>query len=315
MTIELPEHLRTGPLAEAAARALNDAASMASASNSVPRISLRGREFRFIENGEEVLKLRDSVDVIMMGVEPGPNLMIKTYYAAGYQPGAKEPPTCASDDGIAPSPWVQSKQSDLCKSCKWNAFGSAISPTGKATKKCRDSKRVWLKLADNNVVNGKPLELVGLADRTLYGMNVSVASLKAFSEHGRKLASMGQGPAVCVTRVKMLDTEFPQVDFEIAAWLDAVQAPLSLQISNDRPWNVFKNAGLALSAPEAAKPGLPSALPGQQGVGQPPAHLQAVNQSAAQDASEVVESASVPATPTPSKPVSNTDIDDAVGKW
>lgn len=313
MTIELPEHLRTGPLAEAAARALNDAASMASASNSVPRISLRGREFRFIENGEEVLKLRDSVDVIMMGVEPGPNLMIKTYYAAGYQPGAKEPPTCASDDGIAPSPWVQSKQSDQCKTCKWNAFGSATSPTGKATKKCRDSKRVWLKLADTNMVNGQPLKQPELKERTLYGMNVSVASLKAFSEHGRKLASMGQGPAVCVTRVKMLDTEYPQVDFEIAAWLDAVQAPLSLQMAAERPWKVFSNAGLALAAPETPKAGLPSALPGQQGVGQPPAHLQQTSAAAVQQASEVVEA--IPATPTPSKPVANTDIDDAVGKW
>lgn len=309
MTIELPEHLRTGPLAEAAARALNDAASMASASNSVPRISLRGREFRFIENGEEVLKLRDSVDVIMMGVEPGPNLMIKTYYAAGYVPGAKEPPTCASDDGIAPSGWVQSKQANLCKECKWNQFGSAVSPTGKPTKKCRDSKRVWLKLADTNVVNGQALKQPDLKERTLYGMNVSVASLKAFSDHGRKLASLGQGPAVCVTRIKMLDTEFPQVDFEIVAWLDAVQAPLSLQMANERPWKVFSNAGLALAAPETPKAGLPSALPGQV-----PAHLQQA--STTQPPFDVdMPATTVAPTPTPSKPVTDGDIDDAVGKW
>lgn len=312
MTIELPEHLRTGPLAEAAARALNDAASMASASNSVPRISLRGREFRFIENGEEVLKLRDSVDVIMMGVEPGPNLMIKTYYAGAYTSGAKEPPTCASDDGIAPSPWVQSKQADLCKNCKWNAFGSAVSPSGKATKKCRDSKRVWLKLADTNVVNGQPLKLPPLAERTLYGMNVTVASLKAFSEHGRALAAMGQGPAVCVTKVIMLDMEYPQVDFEIKAWLSAEQAPLSLKIASERPWKIFSNAGLALSAPEPAKAGLPSALPGQQGAGQPPAHLQQTSQAAVQHASEVLDATR---TPTPTRTVPDADIDDAVGKW
>lgn len=308
MTIELPEHLRTGPLAEAAARALQDAASMAAASNSVPRISLRGREFRFIENGEEVLKLRDSIDVIIMGVEPGPGLMIKTYYEQGYQPGAKEPPTCASEDGIAPSGWVQSKQADLCKTCKWNQFGSAKSPTGKATKKCRDSKRIWLKLADTASFNGKPIEQPGLKERTLYGMNVSVASLKAFSEHGRTLASMGQGPAVCVTRIKMLDTEFPQVEFEIAAWLDAVQAPLSLQMAAERPWKIFSNAGLALAAPEVSKPGLPSALPGQS-AGLPPAHLQQGTAAA----TEVIDA--VPATPTPNKPVTSQDIDDAVSNW
>jgi hypothetical protein len=203
---------------------------------------------------------------------------------------------------------VQSKQSDLCKTCKWNQFGSAVSPNGKATKKCRDSKRVWLKLADSNVVNGQPLKLPELKERTLYGMNISVASLKAFSEHGRKLGALGQGPAVCVTKVKMLDTEFPQVDFEIAAWLDAVQAPLSLAMAAERPWKVFSNAGLALAAPEAAKPGLPSALPGQQGAGLPPAHLQ-------QGATEVLDAVQIPASPTPTKAVSNGDIDDAVSKW
>ena len=173
---------------------------------------------------------------------------------------------------------------------------------------------MWLKLADTNSFNGQPIKQPDLKERTLYGMNVSVASLKAFSEHGRKLASLGQGPAVCVTRVKMLDTEFPQVDFEIAAWLDAVQAPLSLQMAAERPWKIFSNAGLALAAPEAGKAGLPSALPGQN-VGQPPAHLQQVSTAAVQQATEVLDAVQVPVTPTPSKPVSDTDIDDAVGTW
>jgi hypothetical protein len=169
---------------------------------------------------------------------------------------------------------------------------------------------VWLKLADSNIVNGQPLKLPNLKERTLYGMNISVASLKAFSEYGRKLASLGQGPAVCVTRVKMLDMEYPQVDFEIAAWLDAVQAPLSLAMSAERPWKIFSNAGLALAAPDVAKPGLPSALPGQ-----PPAHLQPVNQVAVQQTAEILDVVQMPVTPTPAKPVSNADIDDAVGKW
>ena len=311
MSIELPEHLRTGPLAEAAARALQDAASMAAASNSVPRLSLRGREFRLVENGEEVMKFRDFLDTIILGVEPGPNLMIKTYYEKGYQPGAKEPPTCASEDGIAPSPWVQAKQADTCKSCKWNVFGSAISPTGKQTKKCRDSKRVWFKLADGNKINGTEVPLPPLKERTLYGMNVTVASLKSFSEHGRKLASLGQGPAVCVSRLKMLDTEFPQVDFELVSWLNAEQAPLSLQMAAERPWKVFSNADLALAAPEggAPKAGLPTALPGQQ----VPAHLQTgAAPNPPFETGTVVEMAQPPM---PSKTVSNGDIDAAVDNW
>ena len=141
MSMELPEYMKGS---DAAKRALMDAASMASSSNSVPRISLRGREFRFVVNGEEVEKVRDSIETIILGVEPGPGLMIKTFYEKGYQSGAKEPPTCASDDGVAPSPWVTKKQAQTCNQCPKNAFGSATSPQGKPTKACRDSKRVWL---------------------------------------------------------------------------------------------------------------------------------------------------------------------------
>lgn len=314
MTIELPEHLRNGPLADAARQALEQAANMAAASNSVPRISLRGREFRLNESGEEVAKFRDSLDVIIVGVEPEAGMMIKTWYKDGYKSGAKEPPTCSSDDGIAPAPWVTDKQSTQCRSCPKNVFGSATSPSGKPTKACRDSKRVWLKLADSNQLGGKPYgpAQVPFADRTLYGLNVSVASLKSFSDHGRKLASLGQGPAVCVTRLKMLDLEYPQLEFEIAAWLDAELAPQSLKLANERPWKIqYKNAGLALAMGEsvgggAAKTQLPLSVP---------AHLQVMAQRPAATAAALPAGVTdaVQAPPPATPPVA--DIDDAIGKW
>lgn len=302
--MELPEHLRTGPMAEAAARALQDAQSMAASSNSVPRISLRGREFRLVENGEEVAKFRDYLDVIIVGVEPEAGRMIKTWYSKGYTSGAKEPPTCMSEDGVRPAPWVQDKQSVTCASCPKNTFGSATSPSGKATKACRDGKRIWLKLAAGNLVNGKPFEecVKPFAERTLYGLNITVASLKSFSDHGRKLASLGQGPAVCVTRMTMADAEYPQVEFDIHAWLDADTAPQSLKLQMERPWRIqYASAGLALAGAEegSTRQALPSNLPGQV-----PAHLQTqafAQQPVAQQPAQQ------------SRPAG--DIDDAVGKW
>lgn len=302
MTIELPEHLRSGPLAEAAAKSLADAASMAAASNSVPRISLRGREFRLVEGGEEIARFRDKMDVIIFGIEPEARLMIKTFYKDGYKSGAKEPPTCSSDDGIAPSKWVNDKQSPACRTCPKNVFGSATSPSGKATKACRDSKRAWVVLADGNVPAGsdKPFEVKPqLSERTMFGLNVTVASLKAFSEHGKWLAQLGQGPAVCVTRLVMLDMEYPQLEFELIAWLDADAAPQSLKIANSRPWKIqYANAGLALAAPDTSeqKVQLPMSVP---------AHLK----QPAPD-SNVVENAAVqPAT------AAVANIDDEIGKW
>jgi hypothetical protein len=285
--IALPAHLQNNQ--DAAARALADAASMASSSNSVPRVSLRGREFRFIEGGEEVLKKRDDIEVIILGVEPEAGRMIKTFYKDGYKQGAKEPPTCSSDDGISPSPWVTTKQADLCAKCPKNSFGSAISPNGKQTKACRDSKRIWIVRLDDP----KPI-----ADRVQYGLNVTVASLKAFSEYGRTLTSYGQAPCVAITKIKMVDSEFPQVEFELAGWADAETAPQTLRIASERPWKInYANAGLALGMNENV--GRPSTLPGL------PDHLKP--QPPVQDATVV--------TPTQSPKVSAGQIDDAVGKW
>lgn len=287
MSIEIPEYLKSGPLYEAAKKSLADAASMASSSNSVPRISLRGLEFRLVENGEEVRKIRDSMDFIILGVEPEAGRMIKTFYSKGYQSGVKEPPSCSSDNGISPSPWVTEKQSQTCATCPKNVFGSATSPNGKATKACRDSKRVWLVMADDP----KPI-----AERTMYGLNVTVASLKSFSEHGRKLSGMGVAPAVAVTRAIMLDMEFPQLDFQLQGWVPQDQVPESLELSTKRPWKIFANAGLALSMGDStpSTAALPSSLPGQSRPLPP-------------NVSEATE------VRPPSKPIGN--MDEEIGKW
>ncbi len=321
MTIELPEHLRTGPMAEAAQKALNDANSMAASSNSVPRISLRGREFRLVANGEEGDRFRDFLDVIILGVEPGPGKMIKTFYAKGYTSGAKEPPTCSSDDGITPSPWVTEKQANQCAQCPKNVFGSGTSPTGKATKACRDSKRIWVKLAAGNNAVGAPGSTPTecgeskkpLADRMLFGLNVTVASLKSFSEHGRVLTGLGQPPAVCVTRMHMLDMEYPQLDFKLTAWLSAADAPIALEQSEKRPWQVFKAAGLALAGGDGpVRSSLPTTLPGV------PEHLRTtattpVQTAEPQGTQTIVHQNEMPSTPI--KSVDNKSIDDQIKDW
>lgn len=309
MTIELPEHLRNGPLAEQAAKSLRDAQSMAAASNSVPRISLKGREFHLMVDGEEEAKFRDYLDVCVVGVEPEGGLMVKAWYKNGYQAGAKEPPTCASDDGIAPSSWVQEPQSRTCRECAKNKFGSAISPSGKQTKACRDSKRAWVKIMPGNLMvmapGQPPAPYPGaekpFADRTLFGLNITVASLKAWSEHGKKLLSLGQGPAVCVTRLLMQDGDYPMLDFAIASWLSADDTGVSLKLSNDRPWRMMANAGLALSAPEAGatKAGVPTSLPAI------PPHLQ----------TGTVSDATVVDATAPKTAPSAAQINDAVKNW
>jgi hypothetical protein len=311
MTMELPEHLRSGPLAEAAQKALADAANMASSSNSVPRISLKGREFRLIESGEEVARFQGELNVIILGVEPEAGRMAKAWYQNGYVSGSSDPPDCMSDDGIAPPSWVKNRQSDQCATCRQNTFQPSKIQGRKATKPCRDSKRAWLKIADGNMIKEgqamKPFVQPPFSERTMYGLNVTVASLKSFSDHGRVLAGLGVAPAVAVTKLKMLDGEYPQLEFEVAAWLDAEVAPQSLKIANERPWKMFKAAGLALAGGDGgpSRTALPSMLPGQ-----PPAHAQGT----AKAADDVVDATPSQAKAVPQQ-VAEGDIDDAVANF
>ena len=58
--------------------------SAATSSSSVPRISTRGRQFRFVENGEEVFKTAGPVNVVILGVEPEGRNFIKNFYLKDY---------------------------------------------------------------------------------------------------------------------------------------------------------------------------------------------------------------------------------------
>ena len=183
-----------------------DADSMASASVSVPRISLKGKKFQFI-NGDDESKKTEDIHVIILGVDPEGGRMIKTFYANGYNPNDTSPPDCSSSNGIAPDNWVQNPVSTNCAGCDKNRFGSATSPSGKKTKACRDAKRLWVVKADE----------VG---ETVYGLNVPVTSLKAMAEYGKEIREAGIPLSAVITRVYMdEESEFPQIHFQRIGFL------------------------------------------------------------------------------------------------
>jgi hypothetical protein len=63
--LQVPEYLKG-----VAPSANNDLNAAIASSISVPRLSLRGKVFRFVENGEEIKKSNTPIDVIILGVEP-----------------------------------------------------------------------------------------------------------------------------------------------------------------------------------------------------------------------------------------------------
>jgi hypothetical protein len=215
----IPEHLKQFATAQANA----DVDSLASASISIPRISLRGRKFRLIEGGEEIKKPSEEVKVVILGVEPGPGLFMKAYYEKGYNSGDSEPPTCASSSGVHPDAWIQNPVAERCMTCPKNQFGSATSTNGKKSKACRDSKRLWVAMADD-------------VEGTVFALGIPVTSLKAVSEYGRQIAAFGLPLSSVITKITMVDTEFPQLEFAHDGFLDAVLAPIAIERASDKNW-------------------------------------------------------------------------------
>jgi hypothetical protein len=216
---QLPDHLKQYQTGEDKV----DAESMAASSISIPRISLKAKAFRYIINGEEVKKSPGTASFVILGVDPGPSKFVKTFYKGAYS-GESVPPTCSSQDGVRPDPWAEEVQSDLCATCPKNRFGSAVSASGKKTKACRDSKRLWIV---------EPEDIAG----TVYALGVPVTSLKALSKLGKEFSDMSVPIATAVVKATMDEDEsYPIMDFAIASWLSAEDAAISTERSKARNW-------------------------------------------------------------------------------
>jgi len=223
--------------------------SMASASNSVPRISLKGKKFQFID-GDDESKKTESINVVILKVEPEGGRMVKTYYINGYNPTDTAPPDCASSNGIAPDSWVQNPVSQSCQQCQKNIFGSATSPTGKKTKACRDAKRLWVVKADE-------------ADGTVFGLNVPVTSLKDMAEYGKEIRNAGIPLAAVITKIEMdEDSEFPLIHFSRAGFLNEEDGMAAIERGQAGDWLAPVNNTPRLEAPVQTKRG-PETIEGE----------------------------------------------------
>lgn len=201
----------------------SDTDSLAAVKTSVPRISLKGKRFKFI-NGEEESKGADTIHVAILAVEPPGTAMNKVFYKGGYNPNDTAPPDCASSNGINPDAWVSDPCAELCARCSNNMFGSATNQAGKKTKACKDSKVLWV---------AKPDDIEG----TVYGLKVPVTSLKNMAEYGRQIKAIGAPLAVVLTELTMdQDNEFPLLGFKNVGFLNEEVGTKAMARNASREW-------------------------------------------------------------------------------
>lgn len=230
------------------------ASSMISNTGGAPRISIKGRTFRFIKDGVEGDdKTTEPINVVIVGVVPDQG-MAKTWYESGYTPGSTDPPDCSSFLGISPDSWVDKPQADLCVNCPQNKWGSAKSMSGGKAKACKDSKRLMLIRAEE-LKDDVP---------TVFIFNVTIASLKALSEYGKFLLTNKVPMAAAITQIAFVDSEFPQVEFSFVQVLKEAFGKKTLEISQQKDWLTGmdqKTLAAPEGAPQAQIPQAPSGPP------------------------------------------------------
>ena len=134
-----------------------------------PRISIQGSRFTLIDAGGAKAPWNGfQLPVIVIGANPKKS---KVYYDGPFDPTNPGPPTCYSDNGVAPSINASRKMARTCGECRLGGWGSAQSSlTGKDTKACQDKKKIAVRV-------------VGDPNRLVYELQVPPASLKIFTQY------------------------------------------------------------------------------------------------------------------------------------
>lgn len=154
----------------------------------------------------------------------------KTYYEGAYDPDDAAPPTCFAfgrDDDMGPHERVVEAgqaQSDVCRTCPMNAWGSADRGKGKA---CRDRRRIAMIPAGHFTKQGdfemiEDLQHYKSAD--LAFMKLPPTSLNSYGMFVKKVgATLRRPPFGVVTRVSVVPDSKSQfkVLFEVLEEVDA----------------------------------------------------------------------------------------------
>lgn len=204
---QLPAHLQQYK------KHAEDAAGLVTGFNSLPKISLRGKQFRYmIDDKEFVYPMGAPFICVIIAIDP-PNGVAKSWYKDAYDSDTAELPDCFSADGVKPDALSGKVQARSCAECPKNAFGSGTDSNGRASKgkACSDFKNLFV------VEHDKLGEQVSV-------LRVPATSLKNLSAYGRKLNKGGVAPQVIVTEMTFTDAEYPQLEFKAIRYLDEVEA-------------------------------------------------------------------------------------------
>lgn len=199
MTSQFPDFLKNRQ-----SKSLNETAAQVLGSSNPPHISILGGRFTLVDSTgatEQVQTLYLDVCVIDQLERKS-----KLYYAEAWRPDEGKPPTCWSDNGVAPSVNAAEPQSPTCSACELNVWGSEISKvSGKKVKACRD----YLKLAC--VVPG---------DDLVFLLRLPPNSHKGLQGYVQRFQGTGVDLSDVVTRMKFQEGVQGTLEFAAVGYID-----------------------------------------------------------------------------------------------
>lgn len=184
--------------------------SRALPSLSIPHLSIGGNTFTLIDgpNKKVISKMYEGMLYCrVLIVDMNPNVS-RIYYKKKYDPKEEDsiPPTCFSDDNVAPALGAQEKQSDTCAGCPHNVWGSQISETGNKVKACREYVKIAIIVPDFDM-------------NKVFMFRVPPASLRTFQKYvksfddvniGGRRANLGD----FATMIYFIQGENGKIDFQ-----------------------------------------------------------------------------------------------------
>jgi hypothetical protein len=187
------------------------------------RISIKGKAFRQVVNGEEVYVSEDrTLDVILVNAAP----VSRQYYEGAYDSKATAvPPTCWSSDTQKPDASVpeDQRQSDKCMTCPNNIKGSGQGES----RACRFSQRVAV-LLDGDIEKKEVYQLQLPATSVFGDGKDGKMGLQAY---GKFLAANSVHAISVVTRMKFdVASEQPKLSFSAVRPLDQEELETALEM-------------------------------------------------------------------------------------
>jgi len=194
------------------------------------RISLRGKKFRLVVNGEEIT--RSNADHMNVVIINGTKYVARKFYAGAYVPGESLPPDCWSNDGIMPDASIEAPQHHNCQDCPQNIKGSGQGDS----RACRFEKRLAVVLADD--INGSVYQ-IALPSKSYFGRSADNKAMP-FEQYAKYISSQGYNINQIVTEMRMDDN---------SDTAKLVFRPISFL--TEQQWEIARRQGQSLEAKQA----------------------------------------------------------------